>query len=144
MDRLGFDIDIPFVQALGITLAGMSEGRSELHYEARPEHLNSWRITHGGALMTLLDVTLAMAARSSTLASGMGMVTVEMKTSFLRPAQGKLVARGTLLHRTRSLAFTEGTVFDAEGRACCHATGTFKYVSRMGDSTGGVASTEIR
>lgn len=143
MDRLGFDIDIPFVQALGITLAGMGEGSSELHYEARPEHLNSWRITHGGALMTLLDVTLAMAARSSTLASGMGMVTVEMKTSFLRPAQGKLVARGTLLHRTRSLAFTEGTVFDAEGRACCHATGTFKYVSRMGDSTGGVASTEI-
>lgn len=121
----------------------MGEGSSELHYEARPEHLNSWRITHGGALMTLLDVTLAMAARSSTLASGMGMVTVEMKTSFLRPAQGKLVARGTLLHRTRSLAFTEGTVFDAEGRACCHATGTFKYVSRMGDSTGGVASTEI-
>ncbi|WP_407059767.1 PaaI family thioesterase [Comamonas badia] len=140
MDRPGFDIDIPFVQALGITLAGMGEGRSELHYEARPEHLNSWRITHGGALMTLLDVTLAMAARSNALASGMGMVTVEMKTSFLRPAKGRLVARGTLIHRTRSLAFAEGTVFDAEGQACCHATDTFKYVSRVGDFTGGARS----
>ena len=140
--RLGFDIDIPFVQALGITLARMGGGESELHYEAQPEHLNSWGITHGGALMTLLDVTLAMAARSEALAQGMGMVTVEMKTSFWRPATGRLVARGRLLHRTRSLAFVEGTVFDAEGRACCHATGTFKYVSRV-DHTGGGPSARI-
>jgi hypothetical protein len=26
------------------------------------------------------------------------------------------------------MAFAEGTVFDAEGRICSHATGTFKYV----------------
>lgn len=133
---LAFGVEIPFVQLLGFELLRMAGGESELRYEARPEHLNSWHITHGGALMTLLDVTLAMAARSSTLASGMGMVTVEMKTSFLRPAKGKLVARGKLIHRTRSLAFVEGTVFDAEDQACCHATGTFKYVSRVGDSTG--------
>ncbi len=134
---LGFDIEIPFVQALGITLVRMGEGSSELHYEARPEHLNSWGIAHGGALMTLLDVTLAMAARSEALTRGMGMVTVEMKTSFWRPATGRMVARGQLLHRTRSLAFAEGTVFDAEGRACCHATGTFKYVSRVRSSGSG-------
>lgn len=133
MAEPGFDIDIPFVQALGITLAHFGGGRSELHYEARPEHLNSWRITHGGALMTLLDVTMAMAARSESLRQGMGMVTVEMKTSFLRPAAGRLVARGQLLHRTRSLAFVEATVCDAQGLACCHATGTFKYLARLGD-----------
>jgi len=28
------------------------------------------------------------------------------------------------------MAFTEGTVFDAQGNACAHATGTFKYVNR--------------
>ena len=27
-------------------------------------------------------------------------------------------------------AFTEGTVYDAQGQACAHATGTFKYVQR--------------
>jgi NADPH-dependent curcumin reductase CurA len=27
------------------------------------------------------------------------------------------------------MAFTEGTIYDAEGNACAHATGTFKYVS---------------
>jgi acyl-coenzyme A thioesterase PaaI-like protein len=34
------------------------------------------------------------------------------------------------MHRTKSMAFTEGTVYDPEGRACAHATGTFKYVKR--------------
>ena len=29
------------------------------------------------------------------------------------------------------MAFTEGTVFDEQGRACAHATGTFKFVRRL-------------
>ena len=28
------------------------------------------------------------------------------------------------------MAFTEGKVYDEEGRLCAHATGTFKYVQR--------------
>ena len=76
--------------------------------------------------MTLLDVTMAIAARS--VAPGMGAVTIEMKTSFLQPARGPLVARGRLLHRTRAMAFVEGSVFDAQGNLCCHASGTFKLV----------------
>jgi uncharacterized protein (TIGR00369 family) len=59
-----------------------------------------------------------------------GVVTIEMKTSFMQPCQGLLTARGRLMHRTKSMAFTEGTVFDAQGRACAHASGTFKYVKR--------------
>jgi uncharacterized protein (TIGR00369 family) len=60
----------------------------------------------------------------------MGVVTIEMKTSFMQPARGQLVAKGKLLHRSKTMAFTEGTVFDAQGNACAHATGTFKYVNR--------------
>ena len=29
------------------------------------------------------------------------------------------------------MAFTEGMVYDAQGKLCCHATGTFKYVRRL-------------
>jgi len=125
---MGFGAEIPFVSHLGFTLHRMEGGESELHYTARPEHLNSFEVTHGGATMTLLDVTMAVAARS--VAPGMGVVTIEMKTSFMQPARGPLVARGRLVHRTKSMAFAEGTVYDAEGRACSHATGTFKYVPR--------------
>ena len=45
--------------------------------------------------------------------------------------QGPLVAKGRLMHRTATMAFTEATVYDAEGHACTHATGTFKYVKRL-------------
>jgi uncharacterized protein (TIGR00369 family) len=124
-----FGVEIPFVTHLGFTLHRMERGESELRYEAKPEHLNSFDVTHGGASMTLLDVTMATAARSDT--PDMGVVTIEMKTSFMQPAKGLLVAKGRLIHRTATLAFTEGTVYDAAGRICSHATGTFKYVKRL-------------
>ncbi|AYM96611.1 uncharacterized protein (TIGR00369 family) [Acidovorax sp. 62] len=126
---LKFGVEIPFVSHLGFTLHRMEGGESELHYEAKPEHLNSFDVTHGGASMTLLDVTMATAARSET--PEMGVVTIEMKTSFMQPARGPLVAKGRLIHRTATMAFTEGTVYDGQGRVCSHATGTFKYVKRL-------------
>lgn len=125
---VGFGVDIPFIELLGFKLTQFDSGRSEICFEPQSEHLNSHAIVHGGALMTLLDVSMATAARS--LQNDMSMVTVEMKTSFMRPALGLLVAKGSVMHRTSSLAFTEATVFDHAGRACAHAVGTFKYVKR--------------
>ena len=126
---MDFGVSIPFVDHLGFELRLFEGGRSEIFFEPRAEHLNSFAVTHGGALMTLLDVTMAVAARS--VQQDMGAVTIEMKTSFMQPACGPLTARGHLMHRTATLAFTEGTVFDAQGKACAHATGTFKYVRRL-------------
>ncbi len=128
---LSFGASIPFVDHLGFRLMKMEGGESELHFEPRPEHLNSFDVVHGGATMTLLDVTLATAARSVT--PDLGVVTIEMKTSFMLPARGKLVGKARLIHRTKSMAFTEGGVYDEEGRLCSHATGTFKYVPRRAD-----------
>lgn len=126
---MNFGVDIPFVAHLGFELTLFEGGRSELVFEPRPEHLNSFAVTHGGALMTLLDVTMAVAARS--VQRDMGAVTIEMKTSFMQPACGRLTARGHLMHRTATMAFTEATVFDADNKACAHATGTFKFVRRL-------------
>jgi uncharacterized protein (TIGR00369 family) len=126
---MDFGVHIPFVEQLGFELVVFEGGRSELRYETRPEHCNSFAVTHGGALMTLLDVTMATAARS--VQQDMGVVTIEMKTSFMQPARGVLHGKGRLMHRTASMAFTEATVYDSEGRACAHSTGTFKYVKRL-------------
>ena len=126
---MDFQVRIPFVDQLGFRLERWEGGEAELHYDPAPEHLNSFNVVHGGASMTLLDVVMAHAARS--VQQDMGAVTIEMKTSFMRAAQGALVARGKLLHRTATMAFTEGSIFDAAGKLCCHATGTFKYVPRL-------------
>ncbi|WP_309626707.1 PaaI family thioesterase [Methylibium sp.] len=62
---------------------------------------------------------------------GPGVVTIEMKTSFMRPGEGRLTGRGKLLHRSATLAFCEGSVFAADGALCAHATATFKYLRAL-------------
>jgi uncharacterized protein (TIGR00369 family) len=128
---IDFGVNIPFIHHLGITLEKFGGGESELFFTPRPEHGNSHNVTHGGAVMTFLDVAMATASRSAQ--PDTGVVTIEMKTSFMRPAPlatGKpLVARGRVLHHTRGTAFAEGSVYDADGQLCAQATGTFKYVA---------------
>lgn len=129
---LPFGAPIPFVSLLGFTLEKFENGHTELHYAPLPEHLNSFDITHGGALMAFLDVVMATAARS--VDPDYGVFTIEMKTSFMQAAKTApgehLTGKGVLLHRSKNMAFTEGRVFDAAGKLCAHATGTFKYAKR--------------
>ena len=126
---MSFGVTIPFVDLLGFELRLFDGGLSELAYAPKPEHMNSFAVTHGGALMTFLDVTMAAAARS--VQKDMGVVTIEMKTSFMQAARGPIIGKGRLMHRTVTMAFVEATVFDEAGRACAHSTGTFKYVKRL-------------
>ena len=134
-----FGVDIPFVHHLGFELMLFEGGASQIDYTPKPEHLNSFHVTHGGAIMTLQDVVMATAARS--VEPDMGVVTIEMKTSFMRPGPGdgsRLTAKGRLIHRSATMAFTEGTVYDSKGQVCSHATGTFKYVKRLAVGSKGV------
>jgi len=132
--RLQFPLRIPFVEELGLELWAFGDGKAELRVDLAECHLNSWDVAHGGVLMTMLDVAMAHAARSVNASAsdfGPGVATIEMKTSFMRPAEGRLRALGTLLHRTATMAFTEGRVFDEAGQLCAHATGTFKYLRAL-------------
>jgi uncharacterized protein (TIGR00369 family) len=124
-----FQVHIPFVELLGFELKTFEGGEATISFNPKPEHENSFNVVHGGASMTLLDVVMAHAAR--TVEPAMGCVTIEMKTSFMRAAKGPLLAKGRLLHRTATMAFTEGSIFDATGKLCAHATGTFKFVPRL-------------
>jgi len=142
--RLQFPLRVPFVERLGFELWGFGGGQAELRMDLDETHLNSWDVAHGGVLMTLLDVAMAHAARSTGVTMdaahsvpagavdhGPGVATIEMKTSFVRPAEGRLRAVGRLLDRTATLAFCESSVFDEAGRLCAHATGTFKYLRAL-------------
>jgi uncharacterized protein (TIGR00369 family) len=129
-----FPVRIPFVEKLGFELVRWSPGESEIAVGIQDDLCNSWSVAHGGVTMTLLDVVMAHAARRSdpvVMAESSGVVTVEMKTTFMRPGTGRIVGKGRLLHRTASMAFCEATVSDAEGKLVAHATGTFKYLKRL-------------
>jgi uncharacterized protein (TIGR00369 family) len=129
-----FPLHIPFVEELGLELHRFDNGHAEVQVDLEAAHLNSWEVAHGGVLMTMLDVAMAHAARSANSKEpdhGPGVVTVEMKTSFMRPAEGRLTAKGVLLHRSTTMAFCEGSVFNDEHQLCAHATGTFKYLRKL-------------
>ncbi len=129
-----FRTRIPFVELLGFELLSFEPARAEIAVDVGEDFTNSWGVVHGGVTMTLLDVTMAHAARAPSEPGGepqQGVVTVEMKTTFMRPGSGRLVARGRLLHRTASLAFCEADVVGRDGKAIAHATGTFKYMRAL-------------
>lgn len=131
---LEFKSHIPFVKLLGMTLEKFEPEVAEIHLDLREDLTNSWGVAHGGVTMTLLDVAMAHAARSPTKPGGEpqpGVVTVEMKTTFLRPGQGRLFVTGRRLARTATLAFCDGEVRDEAGRLVGTASGTFKYLKGL-------------
>jgi uncharacterized protein (TIGR00369 family) len=131
---LEFRIRIPFVELLGFELVRFERGGAEIALTLRDELTNSWGVAHGGVSMTVLDVVMAHAARTpgdDGVEQTSGVVTVEMKTTFIRPGLGRLVATGKRLHRTVSLAFCEASLVDESGQLVAHATGTFKFLKGL-------------
>ena len=105
---------IPFASHLGIEIENSGAANpSALHGEARA--LNTFDVTHGGVVMTMLDI--ARPPRQRATRPEIGVVTIEMKTTFMAPSVGPLIARGKLLHRTATMAFTEAKIYDAQERS---------------------------
>ena len=114
-------------QTLGFRMLSVSQEKMqvEVAFDARAELLaNPMKQVQGGYLCAMLDECMSVACM---VASKMTAVapTAEMKTSFLRPAMpGELKGIGRVIRWGRTLAFTEGELYDAEGRLVAKATGT--------------------
>ena len=119
-----FGLTIPFGEYVGIEPLEQGDGFVRTALEIKPELMNSWGVAHGGAVMTLLDLTLGMAARSVDMRSN-GSITVELKVNFIKAATGRINAEGRATRCGKSLVFCEGEVFDANDDVCAKATGTF-------------------
>ena len=85
-------------------------------------------IIHGGAIATLADESLATVA-FTVAEEGETCVTADLKVDFLRPSKpGRFIARATLRHRTRRLAFVEATVEGEDGVIVAEARAVIAYV----------------
>lgn len=121
----------PFIEALGPELVAAAGGRSEVRLHLEERHENSLGVAHGGVVMALLDVAMVLAAKSSD-PGGRGVVTVDMQTSFLRPAKGEIRAFGWCEHYSSTMAFCRAELRDSHDRLLAQAMGTFKRMTVLG------------
>ncbi len=127
-----FPVEIPFLQDLGVEFLGMADGEAQVALTLQARHMNSWQVTHGGVMMTLLDAAMAMAGRSLFPSAQAG-VTVEMKTSFVQPGGmvgARIIAKGKAFHRSSTMCFCEGEIWNGD-KLVAKAMGTFKYLKRL-------------
>ncbi|MCY1287724.1 hypothetical protein D9M68_589770 [compost metagenome] len=127
-------IDIPLLDHIKLRYCppAVTGGLGHIVLRVEREHLNGWNSAHGGLIMTLLDVAMALTA-SYRDEQRRGVVTIEMKTNFLRSGGDigeVLEAFGSARHCTRSLAFCEAELRNSQGEAVATASGTFKYINK--------------
>jgi uncharacterized protein (TIGR00369 family) len=128
--NLGEELNVPFLKLLGVRCLSAEMGKGEILLALKPEHTNTWDVAHGGVLLTLMDVAMAVAARSGDPADR-SVVTVEMKNNFMQAANGILRVKADTVRRTATMAFCEAKLYNDQGEICCMATGTFQFLKRL-------------
>jgi uncharacterized protein (TIGR00369 family) len=126
----------PFSKATGIYLVQAEENRVVFRGRPGAEFFNPIGTIHGGWTSAILDSAMACAVHS-TLQSGQGYTTVEMKLNFVRPILpdlGELTCEGILIHRGGTLATSEGKLFDSRGRLMAHGSETCMILDGAGRS----------
>lgn len=114
-------------QTLGFRMLSVSQEKKEVEvaFDARADLLcNPMGQIQGGYVCAMLDEAMSVAGM---VASGMTCVvpTLEMKTSFLKPAMpGPLKGVGRVIRFGRTVAFLEGELYDGEDRLLAKASAT--------------------
>ena len=120
----------PYHRWLGITLQALTDGEIEILMPWREEFVAEPRIryTHGGLLMTLIDLAADFAVAAKL---GRGVPTVDLRVDFHRAAMpGPLLARATVIKLGGTLATAEARVFDEGGALLASGRGAYLTLTR--------------
>lgn len=119
----------PFLDLCGIERDYPARGQCRAWVEVRRETSNSMGMAHGGLVMTLMDAAMGGAARD-VQEGETTVVTIDMQTTFLAPARGRVEALARVIRSSRSFVFAECSVTDASGGLVAKASGLFRPVDR--------------
>jgi uncharacterized protein (TIGR00369 family) len=118
--------DVPFWKHTGCVIESVEAGTSLLSLTVAPEHMNGNMTLHGGVYATLLDNAMGLAARSE---GDMKQATTNMNIHYLAAVgEGKVYARGRIVHRTKRTITTEARVETEDGTLLAVATGSFRVL----------------
>lgn len=123
----------PFTKHVGLVIESIEEGHVRTRLPFRDVLVRSYGIHHGGAILTLMDVTCGVASSTAQggYEPGVTNVTVAASTQFLGTAPGKdLIAEARCTKAGKSLSFVDVEV-RAEGELVAKGSFTFK-TARVG------------
>ena len=114
----------PVAELIGVVVEEGGDGASVATMVAEERHSNPMGTIHGGILCDLADAAMGVAL-FSTLEPGESFTTLELKINYLRPFwTGKLIARGRIVHRGKTVAMVECDVFDDQERLIARSSST--------------------
>lgn len=116
---------IRFAEHLGVRIDALDKGLARLSLEIKPEFTTSWGTVHGGAILSLLDITLSMSART-LYDPPRSIMTIDLSAQFIGTAKGVIRAEGRVAKAGKSTIFCEGEVRDDAGELVAKAIGTFR------------------
>jgi uncharacterized protein (TIGR00369 family) len=114
----------PVAELIGVEVEEVGAGESLMTMVAEERHSNPMGTIHGGILCDLADAAMGVAF-FSTLEPGESFTTLELKINFLRPFwTGKLIARGRVVSRGKTVGMVECDVFDDQERLVARSSST--------------------
>jgi uncharacterized protein (TIGR00369 family) len=114
----------PVAELIGVDVEEIGAGESVMTMVAEERHSNPMGTIHGGILCDLADAAMGVAF-FSTLEPGESFTTLELKINFLRPFwTGKLVARGKVVQRGKTVGMVECDIFDDQERLVARSSST--------------------
>lgn len=125
-----FGLPMAMARVAGLRGERIGDDRAQVRMRFQPEQANSRGEVHGGSLATLLDCTLASAARAHDPAA-YGVATIDLTLHFVAVARGDVIATAHCERRGRSISFARGEVRTEDGTLVALATGTFKLIARQ-------------
>ena len=100
-----------FMHLIGADLTRIEPGRIEAELSLGEQHQQQRGFAHGGLVATMADLAAGFAA-VTLVPDGIGVVTAELKVSYLNPGVGsRLRAIGWVLKAGRRLHFCEAEVW---------------------------------
>ncbi len=101
------------MHTLGATMSCVKAGHIEISMPFDPRFTQQNGFLHAGIVSTLIDSACGFAALS-LMPAGKGVLAVEFKVNFMRPAVGEtFLASGTVLKPGQRITVTEGKLFAA-------------------------------
>lgn len=121
----------PMGRLIGFRCVVAEPGEIAMQIDYDPSLENTMGMFHGGVVMSMLDTAMGAAAHT-LLPVGSGIVTLDLSTTFLRPATSAntpITATGRVINLGRTVAHVIGEVKDRNGKLVAHAVGNFSIVT---------------